>query len=138
VPLGVNPDVLNRFSGYPSDHAAVLFGLVATIFLVNRALGAAALLWAALLALIRIYELYHYPSDIVAGAALGVLIVCLALSSRRLTIGAAHWRILAARAPAAWVAGAFLFSFMVSDLFADVRRIGRVLAKSLLVHAGLS
>lgn len=137
VPIGVDPDMLNRYNGYPSDHAAVMFGLVATILLVNRGLGCVAALWATLLVLVRIYELYHYPSDIIAGAALGVLMVCLALNSRWLTSVAACWRGFAARAPAAFTVTAFLFSFMVADLFSDVRRIGRVLAKGVLAHFGL-
>jgi len=66
---------------FPSGHAAVAFALATSLFLVPRA-GAAPLpawhKWAALatavsIGALRVAAAKHFPSDVVAGAALGVV-----------------------------------------------------------------
>ncbi len=58
---------------FPSGHAASSFGAAACILRADRRLGAAALALAALIAFSRLYLYVHYPSDVLAGALLGVL-----------------------------------------------------------------
>lgn len=59
---------------FPSNAAAVGFVLATAIFIVNRRVGTFALLLAAFYALSRVYAGVHFPSDVLAGAALGVLV----------------------------------------------------------------
>jgi len=56
---------------FPSDHATAAFAIAVAIFLRNRRWGIAALIMASVLAAGRIFVGAHYPSDVIAGAALG-------------------------------------------------------------------
>lgn len=58
---------------FPSDHAATAFALAFAVFLVNRRWGMAFLAAAALICLGRVYVGVHYPSDVVAGALVGIV-----------------------------------------------------------------
>jgi undecaprenyl-diphosphatase len=58
-------------AGFPSDHATASFAIATAIVLRNRRWGIVALVLATLLALTRVAIGVHYPSDVLAGAALG-------------------------------------------------------------------
>lgn len=64
-------------SSFPSNSVAVIFAAAFAIFLANRKAGSFLLLLAGLHALSRVYVGIHYPFDILAGAAGGVLIAFL-------------------------------------------------------------
>jgi len=58
-------------AGFPSDHATASFAIAIAIFLRKRGWGAFAILAAAILSVGRVAVGYHFPSDVLAGAALG-------------------------------------------------------------------
>lgn len=58
--------------GFPSDHATASFAIAMAIFLRHRGWGVVALLAAAVLSVGRVAIGVHYPTDVLAGAALGV------------------------------------------------------------------
>ncbi|MBE0415410.1 MAG: phosphatase PAP2 family protein [Dehalococcoidia bacterium] len=59
---------------FPSESVAVAFAFATGVWLSKRGgLGAVMLLMAALLAFARVYVGVHYPLDVVAGAAIGIL-----------------------------------------------------------------
>lgn len=122
VPVGVDPAILNTFSSFPSDHAMLFFALSVPIWWRSRWLGAAAMLWTVLLiALPRVYLGYHFPSDVIAGAVLGVIVMvvlCRLISRMRLPDRVVA---LSKTHPAAFYAVAFLVTFELALLFADVR-----------------
>lgn len=65
-------------NSFPSDTSTAYFALAAVVYSLSRRLGIAAFAWVAIvIAMPRIYLLYHWPSDIVAGAALGIATVTL-------------------------------------------------------------
>jgi len=60
--------------GFPSDHATAAFAIAVAILLRDRRWGAVALVFATVLAVGRVAMGVHYPSDVLAGAALGAAI----------------------------------------------------------------
>lgn len=74
-----------RDAGFPSDHATGAFAIAVALLLRHRLLGAAALVVAVLIAVARVAVGAHYPTDVVAGAALGaaVALALFALPLRR-------------------------------------------------------
>jgi undecaprenyl-diphosphatase len=122
VPVGVDPAILNTFSSFPRDHAMLFCALSVPIWWRSRWLGAAAMLWTVLLiALPRVYLGYHFPSDVIAGAVLGVIVMvvlCRLISRMRLPDRVVA---LSKTHPAAFYAVAFLVTFELALLFADVR-----------------
>lgn len=61
------------WSSFPSDHAALFFALATGVWWVWRKGGTALFLYvAAIICLPRIYLGIHYPTDILAGAVLGL------------------------------------------------------------------
>ena len=126
VPLGVNPQTLNMWNSLPSDHAAIYFALATAVWYQSRALGYAAMLWSLVLALLpRVYLGYHYPSDIIAGAVCGAVLMALVwhLTPRGQTLG----RIIAWERShrLAFYAVAFLVTYELATLFFDLRHLAR-------------
>lgn len=62
-------------SSFPSDHAVFFTAMAAAIFFADRRLGVLALLWTGAVVLLpRVLLNFHYPSDIIAGAAIGAAV----------------------------------------------------------------
>lgn len=77
-PYTVNPDItliigkLSSFS-FPSGHSRCAVECSITIFANNKKWGIAAIVLAILTCISRLYLYMHYPTDVLAGAALGVI-----------------------------------------------------------------
>ena len=115
---------LERWSSFPSDHAVFFFTLATGIWLISRPIGLIALFHAIfVVCLPRIYLGLHYPTDIIAGAFLGIGI---ALLASRL-----DWRLRVARplmkyaneSPTWFYSGFFLLTFQISEMFESSRDV---------------
>ncbi|MDP3948726.1 MAG: phosphatase PAP2 family protein [bacterium] len=60
-------------SSIPSGHAAFFFALATIIYFYNRRWGIWYFVFSLLISLARIFAGVHWPSDIIAGAVVGVL-----------------------------------------------------------------
>ncbi len=130
LPLGVQPQTLNTFSSFPSDHAMLFFALCVPIWRYSRPLGLAATLWTLLvICLPRVYLGYHYPSDVIGGAVAGVGLMLL-LEPLLLRSGLPD-RIakLAQARPALFHALAFAISLELAVLFYDARHFATLAAQ---------
>ena len=58
---------------FPSGHAACSFAAATAILLYDRRWGLAALAFACLVGVSRVYLCLHWPTDVLAGAAVGAL-----------------------------------------------------------------
>lgn len=59
---------------FPSGHTLVSFEGAVTIFLFNRKWGIPALMLAVLIGFSRLYLFVHFPTDVLGGAVLGIVI----------------------------------------------------------------
>jgi len=130
IPYGQSPHAGLGWSSFPSDHAALFFALATGISVVSPRLGWLVSAYVILaIAAPRIYLGLHYPTDLVAGAILGVAAVVTANIPvlRRAVAGpAVSW---ASRHPPVFYALFFLFTFQVAVLFDQVRVASRVIAE---------
>jgi undecaprenyl-diphosphatase len=117
VPYTVTGGV-HSWNSCPSDHAILFFCLAASLWMVSRRLGIVAMCHAIfIVSLPRIYVGYHYPTDILAGAALGIAAAFLckfAMLKKRVTLHAFRWL---QEHPASFYAFAFAVTFEVAELF---------------------
>ncbi len=122
IPFATSPEALDGMSSFPSDHAAVFFGLAAGLLFLSRPIGWAMLSYVAVfIALPRIYTGMHYPTDILAGAFIGV--VCAVIANRlwrESAISALARRWLDAH-PASFYSAFFLLTFQIATLFDGTR-----------------
>ncbi|MBR3742811.1 MAG: phosphatase PAP2 family protein [Clostridia bacterium] len=65
-------------SSFPSTHSAWAFGAATALFMRHKKLGVAAFIAAALIAFSRLYLFLHFPTDVLAGIALGIALGVLA------------------------------------------------------------
>lgn len=68
--------IIRQPSGYsfPSGHSASSFAAATAVYMHNKKLGIPAYILAALIAFSRLYFYVHFPSDVIIGSLLGVLI----------------------------------------------------------------
>lgn len=127
---------LRFWNSFPSDHA-MLWGAIATgIFLVYRVAGVFALLYTVLFVLLpRVYLGLHYPTDVLAGLALGIIFVCLGTRDAvRVRIAAPVLRAFE-RWPAPSYTFAFILCFELITQFDDVRVVLGAIRKAILGDA---
>lgn len=124
--VGMDPNLSpgwDRWSAFPSDHASLFFALATGLYGIDRKLGYLAFAHAiVVVCLPRLYLGLHYPTDILAGAALGIAGATVALRSARvhkLTVALDRWQ---ARNPALALPGLFLVTYLVATLFTDLRK----------------
>lgn len=132
--FGNFPSAMGKTS-FPSDHAAMFFALATMMWLKWRRLGLIAYLYTlVVVCLPRIYVGDHYPSDILAGAAIGIGSAYL---FQRLPLPKSPFELLLRRErayPARFYAVAFLATAQMAALFDDVRVV--VHGAKLFLHFG--
>jgi membrane-associated phospholipid phosphatase len=73
------PQEGHKQSSFPSAHTSAAFSAATVVSLLARKkrIAVLAMLWASGVGLSRIYRGVHWPSDVLAGACLGILAGCL-------------------------------------------------------------
>ncbi len=59
-------------SSFPSGHAAFYFGLSTIVYFYNKKLGILFLISSSLISISRVFVGVHWPSDVLAGAIVGI------------------------------------------------------------------
>ena len=117
-------EFLEGWSSFPSDHAILFFTLATGLFFVSRILGTIAIAHAVLIiSLPRIYLGLHYPTDILAGALLGIG-VSLWVNRKQFSskISKLPLRLLD-KNPSLFYSCFFLVVFEIAEMFNSLRNI---------------
>ena len=124
APYKVDATGLINWSSFPSDHAVLFFGIAAAVWMVSRPVGAVALCHTLfIINLPRVYAGIHYPSDIIAGAVLGIGIVSLCrLKGLRKSVTHIPLSWLD-KHPSSFYAVLFLLTFETTEVFDSTRQI---------------
>jgi undecaprenyl-diphosphatase len=84
----------SKYHSFPSGHVDVSMGFVTVLLLARRRIGLACLPIPLLIGFSRLYLRAHYLSDVVCGAALGILaaLVVWQFARRRIEKSEVAWR----------------------------------------------
>ncbi len=126
-PLGTSQHTLEKWSSFPSDHAALFFGLSLGCYLISRRVGLLAAIYTGVVVMFpRVYLGFHYPTDILIGGLIGLLAVAVANQTRlREKLGnfGLGWM---RRAPVSFYICFFLATYQFVVLFDDIRSAGHL------------
>jgi undecaprenyl-diphosphatase len=118
------PDQSNwtTWSSFPSDHAALFFALTLGVFRVSRKGGIILFVYVLIfICLPRMYVGIHYPTDILAGLAIGFAASALLAIERINRLWTTPVFAFLERKPALFYALFFFLSFQIATLFWDIR-----------------
>ena len=82
---------------FPSNSVAAVFGIAAGVFGANRKLGTAMFTLGVVLGFSRVFAGVHYPTDVIAGALIGVVIAVLTYQLRKIVEPVPTWFVKTAR-----------------------------------------
>ncbi len=110
-----------HWSAFPSDHAALFFALAAGMWRCSRIAGSVTFIVAAVgIGAVRVYLGIHYPSDVLTGAAIGIVCVYalgrIGLGALTGPIAEFEWE-----HPSAFYALAFVITYELASVFGDIR-----------------
>ncbi|MBB3176692.1 phosphatase PAP2 family protein [Variovorax sp. Sphag1AA] len=132
LPYGMERSGWERISSMPSDHAAMYFALAGELCFASRFWGALALVYGALfICFPRAYLGLHFPSDLAAGAAIGLAFAWLMqreFMRSRVWQPLLHWE---AAKPHIFYPPMLLLTSIIGGLFHDARAIVHMLAITL-------
>ncbi len=114
---------------------ALFFALATGMFLLSRKLGMFVLIYVlGIICFPRVYMGLHYPTDILAGALIGVAITIgvSSTSVRRLLLPPVHaWL---NKSPGTFYACFFFLSYQIASMFDPIRAIGRFISMLLKIY----
>jgi membrane-associated phospholipid phosphatase len=125
----VDVEWMKSIHSFPSDHAAFFAAIAMGIFLIDRRWGIFAFVWMLIVTdLPRVYVGLHYPSDVLAGLALGVLVTLAMRKPARILAGPLlRWEKTHA---GFFYSLSFLGLYEMARLFDEIRILGAFLWNS--------
>ena len=133
LPCPLSRGTWEGMSSFPSDHAVLFFALATGIFLASRRIGWLMFTYVSVvICLPRLYLGIHYPTDILAGASIGMVLACLLnlpVIRKPATIWALRWM---DSEPALFYPCFFLLTYQIAELFDPLRAIA-----GFFIHRGV-
>lgn len=118
------------WSSFPSDHAMMWMAVATGLFFVSLRLGIGAILYTAVfICAPRVYLGLHYPTDVIVGAVIGVVVTCVTMrDSVRKPLAAPILRWMN-RQPGLGYAMAFVVCFELVTQLDEVRMLAQSVSK---------
>jgi undecaprenyl-diphosphatase len=129
---GTSEAVLRTWSSFPSDHAMLWASIAMGIFFIWRWAGVIALLHCAIfIVLPRVYLGLHYPTDVLAGALIGIVVTYVATREKIRVRFAPTIVQLFDKFPAPSYAFMFVFFLELATMFDEPRQLAQSLSRFL-------
>jgi len=136
---GAPEAVMRTWSSFPSDHAMLWMSVATGIFLVWRRVGVLALLYTTIfICMPRVYLGLHYPTDVLGGAAIGIVLTYVMSRDSvrtRFAVPILGW---IHRFPGPCYTFAFLLCFELITQFDEIRLLEQSVSKALPLHGTAS
>jgi len=124
LPYGMVPTTLEGWSSFPSDHAVLFYALSTGMFFISKKVGIFAIVYTTLfISLPRIYLGLHYPTDIIVGAFIGMIIALLCNKTtfnEKISQPVLSW---SSSKPEIFYPVFFITTYQVADMFDNSRAI---------------
>jgi undecaprenyl-diphosphatase len=135
APFGTDSSSLINWSSLPSDHAGLFYCLSAVLYFISRRAGILAYIYTTLcICLPRVYLGDHYPTDILAGAAIGIFIAWL-FQRPPVRDAVAGLPLDALKgSPAMFYMVSYVGSLQLATNFDLIRKVGAIVFHSLRTH----
>ncbi len=129
--------ILRSWSSFPSDHAVLAFALAASLFRISPKVGIWALFHATvIICLPRIYFGLHHPSDLMAGALIGILTITIFSRAHVLNPFTNYLLGFENKHPGAFYAVAFFVLYNIGEMFLSFRIVANYVFHALKVMIG--
>lgn len=135
APFGDDMSSMINWSSFPSDHAGMAWAVIAAIFCVSRRAGILGAVYTAFfICLPRVYGGEHYPTDLLVGAAIGLLIGWVFQRAQiRNAVAGPPMRLLES-APGRFYVSMYVISLLLTTNFDLIRKVGSLFFHSLRPH----
>jgi len=124
LPYSMEITVLEGWSSFPSDHAVLFYALATGMFYISKKVGIFSLVYITLfVGLPRIYLGLHYPTDIIGGAIIGLIVVLLCNSNYFIEKISRPTYNYSNTKPEIFYPIFFIITFQIADMFNSSRAI---------------
>ena len=138
LPYGADRLAVLGWSSFPSDHAVIFFAASTALLFISRRLGIWSLLYTFfVICMPRVYLGIHYPTDILAGAVIGIGLNAFTARPKLRTGVAGPFLRWEHEYPSRFYPFFFLVAFEFSELFDSLRAVGHfgfIFAKQILAR----
>jgi len=136
VPYGTSSDIFETWSSFPSDHAVLFFCLSTGLLFISRKIAIVAFIYTILLIIFpRVYLGYHYPTDMIVGALIGMVIAM--IGNHYFPKIRYFKRILlySSQKPQIFYTLFFLLMLQIVDTFEDTKRVVKMLVEFVKLYS---
>lgn len=132
LPIGAPALEMVNWSSFPSDHAVLYSALAAGFFMINRTVGIIVFIHAVILIMLpRAFLGFHFPGDLLAGAAVGIGMTAVLMKPIAALFSRLRILEFERRWPQVFYPAVFFVTFQFASMFDSVRYFAIVVLASI-------